>query len=131
LVNQVLETDIAREKLAGYVEERQVLLSMKRGEALEEGRKKREEKEWLKAKSVDNGATNGHGVDSTGNNQPVLSNGNHIGQNGQIAKNKGEAFSTRPNHASNRLQFFSFLHVSAQAHTLTHGNGHKNNCKHG
>eukprot|EP00258_Populus_trichocarpa_P039670 XP_024455689.1 DDT domain-containing protein DDB_G0282237 isoform X3 [Populus trichocarpa] len=101
LVNQVLETDIAREKLAGYVEERQVLLSMKRGEALEEGRKKREEKEWLKAKSVDNGATNGHGVDSTGNNQPVLSNGNHIGQNGQIAKNKGEAFSTRPNHASN------------------------------
>ncbi|KAJ6936733.1 hypothetical protein NC652_011432 [Populus alba x Populus x berolinensis] len=101
LVNQVLETDIAREKLAGYVEERQVLLSMKRGEALEEGRKKREEKEWLKAKSADNGATNGHGVDSTGNNQPVLSNGNHIGQNGQIAKNKGEAFSTRPNHASN------------------------------
>ncbi|KAH8479843.1 hypothetical protein H0E87_030156 [Populus deltoides] len=103
LVNEVLETDIAREKLAEYVEERQVLLATKRGEALEEGRKKRE-KEQLKAKSVANGVMNGHGADIIGKNQPVLANGNHIGQNGQIAKKKGEIFSARPNNPSKRSE---------------------------
>ncbi|KAJ6857987.1 DDT domain-containing protein [Populus alba x Populus x berolinensis] len=103
LVNEVLETDIAREKLAEYVEERQVLLATKRGEALEEGRKKRE-KEQLKAKSVANGVMNGHGADIIGKNQPVLANGNHIGQNGQIAKKKGEIFSARPNNRSKRSE---------------------------
>ncbi|CAK7328552.1 unnamed protein product [Dovyalis caffra] len=47
---------------------------------------------------------NGHVVDSIGNNQHVVVNGNHIAQNGQIAKKKGEAFSTRPNHASNNSE---------------------------
>ena len=128
MVNEVLETDIAREKLAEYVEERQVLLATKRGEALEEGRKKRE-KEQLKAKSVANGVMNGHGTDIIGKNQPVLANGNHIGQNGQIAKKKGEIFSARPNNPSKRRFHFFIVCQCTSSHTLTEEYGLENNSK--
>ncbi|CAA2986050.1 Hypothetical predicted protein [Olea europaea subsp. europaea] len=44
LVDQVLATDIFREKLDEHIEERHALASTRRDEALEEGKKRREEK---------------------------------------------------------------------------------------
>lgn len=54
LVGQVLASDIMREKLDEFIEERHALAAKKRGEALEEGRKRREKKEMAKAESNGN-----------------------------------------------------------------------------
>lgn len=48
LVTHALETVTLREKLDVYVEERQALAAARRDEALDEGRKRREEKERKK-----------------------------------------------------------------------------------
>ncbi|XP_073280581.1 uncharacterized protein [Primulina huaijiensis] len=52
LVAQALETDTIRDKLDEYVEERQALSATRRDEALDEGRKKREEKERKKLEAT-------------------------------------------------------------------------------
>lgn len=54
LVAKALTTDIFREMLDENIEQRQALGATRRGEALEEGRKKREKKERLKAVSNTN-----------------------------------------------------------------------------
>nr|GEY48930.1 DDT domain-containing protein [Tanacetum cinerariifolium] len=54
LIGQVLASDIMREKLDEFIEERHALVAKKRGEALEEGRKRREKKEMAKAESNGN-----------------------------------------------------------------------------
>ncbi|GJZ83818.1 DDT domain-containing protein, partial [Tanacetum coccineum] len=54
LIGQVLASDIMREKLDEFIEERHALAAKKRGEALEEGRKRREKKEMAKAESNGN-----------------------------------------------------------------------------
>ncbi|KAF2292107.1 hypothetical protein GH714_011842 [Hevea brasiliensis] len=59
LVNQVLETDLVREKLDNHIEQRQMLGAIRRGEALEEGRKRRQEKDKFKVDSVDDKVMNG------------------------------------------------------------------------
>ncbi|XP_073058027.1 uncharacterized protein [Primulina eburnea] len=60
LVAQALETDTIRDKLDEYVEERQALSATRRDEALDEGRKKREEKERKKLEATPkNGMPNG------------------------------------------------------------------------
>ncbi|CAA2967409.1 Hypothetical predicted protein [Olea europaea subsp. europaea] len=51
LVAQVLETDIVREKLDEHIEERHALASTRRDEALEEGKKRRDEKGSRKAET--------------------------------------------------------------------------------
>ncbi|KAI3814354.1 hypothetical protein L1987_19107 [Smallanthus sonchifolius] len=51
LVGEALACDIMREKLDECIEERKALASEKRGEALEQGRKRRERKEMVKAVS--------------------------------------------------------------------------------
>ncbi|KAF2292108.1 hypothetical protein GH714_011870 [Hevea brasiliensis] len=79
LVNQVLETDLVREKLDNHIEQRQMLGAIRRGEALEEG-----------------------------NNPNALANENHHNENGEIAeKRKGESISAPEKHASYK-RFLSF-----------------------
>ncbi|KAJ8769191.1 hypothetical protein K2173_000966 [Erythroxylum novogranatense] len=99
LVNQVIETDIVREKLDEYIEQRQMLGATRRGEALEEGRKKKEEKEKLKIGSLAGGMVNGHSKDTEGNNVDVLANGNGSSQNGVVAKEtEGGAIIAQQHH---------------------------------
>ncbi|KAM7513937.1 hypothetical protein LguiA_003520 [Lonicera macranthoides] len=55
LVAKVLETDVVREKLDEYIEERQELAATRRAVAIEEGRKRREDKERSKVDADSNG----------------------------------------------------------------------------
>ncbi|XP_015571067.1 DDT domain-containing protein DDB_G0282237 isoform X1 [Ricinus communis] len=104
LVNHVLETDLVREKLDEHIEQRQLLGATRRGEALEEGRKRREEKEKLKAETVDT-LMNGYSIESVGNNPNVSANGKHLRENGDLAmKWKGEVISSPENHASDKSE---------------------------
>lgn len=88
LVNQVLETDLIREKLDERIEQRRALGSTRREEALEAARKQREVKEQLKAQSTANGIANGHNSESTKCTLLLCSNDNHVGQNGDITEKK-------------------------------------------
>jgi len=81
LVNQALETAIFREKLDEIIEQRQALGASRREEALEIGRRKREEKERLKAESGSNGF-----VDGLLNGAKVPRNDNHGVQNGDMGE---------------------------------------------
>lgn len=84
LVAKVLETDVVREKLDEYIEERQELAATRRAVAIEEGRKRREDKERSK-------------VDADANGKEVMINGTvdrissepenhtHNRQNGHVA----------------------------------------------
>ena len=74
LITQVIATDLFRKKLDGYIEERQTLAATKRGEAIEEGRKKREEKERLKAESAVLQETNEHGLETANTSDDALGN---------------------------------------------------------
>lgn len=85
LVAQALTTDFVREKLDEYIEQQQVLAAKRREEALEEGRKKREDKERLKAESDSKEITKGRNVESAGSSLNALVNGNHCRENGDIA----------------------------------------------
>lgn len=92
LVNRALETAIFREKLDEFIEQRQELGASKREQALEEGRKRREQKERLKADSESNG-NHLNGAD-------ILSNNNHIKQNGHVGKKiNGEIESSRQDNS--------------------------------
>lgn len=86
LVNHVLETDIFREKLDEFIEQRQALGATRRGEALEEAKKKREVKERLKVEDA-KGTINLESVET------VSANGSHIRQDGdKVKKRNGEVF---------------------------------------
>lgn len=99
LVNQALETAVFRDKMDKILEQRHELGASKREEALEDGRKRREKKERLKADSE----SNGHHLNS-GNS---LTNNNHIMQNGHEGKKiNGEIESPRlDNSHGRRLDF--------------------------
>ncbi|KAI9114367.1 hypothetical protein K1719_014595 [Acacia pycnantha] len=93
LVNQVLGTSIFREKLDEVIEQRLALGATRRGEALEDGRKRREVKERLKAEIESNGSMDGH---CKTNGATVPTNNNHSRQNGDIGKKRnGEKESSR------------------------------------
>lgn len=74
LIAQAIATDLVRKKLDEYIEERQALSATKRGEAIEEGRKKREQKELLKAESAAVLEVNGHGLETTNTSDDALGN---------------------------------------------------------
>lgn len=103
LVNRALETAVFREKLDELIEQRQALGASNREKALEDGRKRREEKERLKADSESNGTTDGHNLNSAN----VLTNKNHTMQNGDVGKKRnGEVESPRQdNSLGRRLDF--------------------------
>ncbi|GLT47249.1 hypothetical protein SLA2020_209570 [Shorea laevis] len=94
LVNEALQTDLFREKLDQHIEQRQVLGASQRGEALEEARKKRAEKEQLKSEHDVNGLVNGHGLESSRSNLHVSINHNHRKENGDITEKKNGVISS-------------------------------------
>ncbi|KAM1201022.1 hypothetical protein FF1_017349 [Malus domestica] len=99
LVSHALETNTLREKLAKFVEQRQALGATIRGEALEEARKKREEKDRLKAEYDPNQVVD---LESNGS---ASTNGNHMRQNGDIVKKRnGEIQTSRQNCASEKSE---------------------------
>ncbi|GMH10255.1 hypothetical protein Nepgr_012096 [Nepenthes gracilis] len=81
LVNHALATDLVRVKLDEYIEQRQAIAANKREEALEDGRKKKEAKERLKAESEANGVLPDMS-DPVGNNLHLAEN---FIQNGNVA----------------------------------------------
>ena len=98
LVNQALQTDIFREKLDAFIEQRQELGATRRGEALEEGRKKREDKEQLKVESDANGVMDQKFLERI---ESVAANDDHSNENGHIEKKRnGKVLSSQPNNAS-------------------------------
>ncbi|XP_061369900.1 uncharacterized protein LOC133312677 [Gastrolobium bilobum] len=94
LVNRALETEIFREKLDEFIEQRRALGASRREEALEDGRKRRKEKERLKAESEGNGTVDGYLLNSAS----VSTNNNPSIQNGDVGnKRNGEIESSRQN----------------------------------
>ncbi|CAN1317014.1 DDT domain-containing protein DDB_G0282237 [Linum perenne] len=94
LVNEAVKTVLFRKKIDQYVEQRQVLGAIFRGEALEEARRKREEKEQSRVEDVSNGVSNGHfAVDSEGLhcNQDVSVNKNND-TNGEVLRKHKDQF---------------------------------------
>lgn len=88
LVAQALETDTVKDRLDEYIEEGQALSATRRDEALDEGRKRREEKERRKAEAIRKGVKEEHRVKSgegtrngvipeSSSNEKVLSQPNH------------------------------------------------------
>lgn len=97
LVNQVLETGTFRETMDELMEQRQALGASRREEALEEGRRRREEKERLKAELESNGIMNGHHPNSANGDVGKKSNGEI--QNGDVGKkSNGKIESSRQNN---------------------------------
>ncbi|KAL2521229.1 DDT domain-containing protein [Forsythia ovata] len=92
LVTQVLETDIVREKLDEYIEERHALASTRRDEALEEGKKRREEKGRRKAETDVKEIVVEHTLKSAASK--------HNGLNGVISEKRNEKVIFRQNHSS-------------------------------
>lgn len=95
LLNCALETDLIREQLDEYIGQWQKIGSTRRGEALEEAKRRREEQERLKAESKVNGFTNGNGLDGSGNNLGVLVNSTHNKQNGLAESEKTDHVSKK------------------------------------
>ncbi|KAL7597994.1 hypothetical protein Lser_V15G23155 [Lactuca serriola] len=87
LVAQVMATDVMREKLDEYIEERHELASKKRGEAIEENKKRREKKELAKA-----------ALNAKEHNDSVGNNSND--QNGNVAKKLEKTSPTLKKHIS-------------------------------
>ena len=86
LIAQALATDVMREKLDEYIEERQALAAKRRGEALEEGRKRRERKESAKAEL--NGKEH---KDPSGSNSNGSVHHGYDSPNGDVAKRTSSA----------------------------------------
>ncbi|CAN0865094.1 DDT domain-containing protein DDB_G0282237 [Linum grandiflorum] len=106
LVNEAVGSALFRKKMDECVEQRQLLGSAYRAEALEEARKKREEKERSKTVDVVNGIGNGHCVvDSEGlqRNQVATVNLNSDQNGGDfLRRHNSGGFSTEENHTSDR-----------------------------
>lgn len=117
LINRVLETAIVRGKLDEFIEKRQILGAAKREEAIEaSGKRRKKEKEQLKADYESNYSENGHHLD---HDASVSINNNHIIQNADIGKNRnGEIESSRQNDASDRLDLHAVLYLLACIYPL-------------
>ncbi|BAT73205.1 DDT domain-containing protein DDB_G0282237 [Vigna umbellata] len=112
LVNQALETAIFREKLDEIIEQRQALGASRREEALEKGRRRREEKERLKAESRSNGF-----VDGLLSGAKVPTNDNHGIQNGDMdEKSLIEVEPTGQNRQLDRSEIKPLNSVSKKTH---------------
>lgn len=104
LVAQALNTDLIRKKLDEYVEQQQVLASTRREEALEEGRKRRQDKELLKTESHAKEIIEGRSGESVGSSSNTMVHGNYSRQNGYGAdKWNKDAVSSLGKHASENI----------------------------
>ncbi|CAN1342755.1 Rhamnogalacturonate lyase, partial [Linum perenne] len=105
LVNEAVQSVDFRKKMDDVVEQRQILASTFREEALEEGRKRREEKERSKIVNVANGVSNGHCLvdpDGLQCNQDASVNGNSNENGGFLRRHNSGSFSSEENHTSDR-----------------------------
>ncbi|XP_065874127.1 uncharacterized protein [Euphorbia lathyris] len=103
LVNQVLETDLLREKLGEHIEQRQALVATRRGEAVEEGRRRKEEKDRSKAETLEDKGVNGSAKESAKGNLNVSANEKNHFENGERAKELNEKVISAPeNHISDK-----------------------------
>ncbi|KAG8383925.1 hypothetical protein BUALT_Bualt04G0064700 [Buddleja alternifolia] len=88
LVGHALETDTVKERLDEYIEERQALAATRRDEALDEGRKRREEKELRKSKTsgkeVKEESNIPNGIILEKSNGKVRSGQNHSSRNSEV-----------------------------------------------
>lgn len=91
LVTQALDTETVKDRLDEYIEERQALAATRRDEALDEGRKRREEKERRKAEA--------NGLIPVKTNEKLLSQPNH---------SSGNRLELGYNRDFNLILFFSF-----------------------
>ncbi|CAO2836991.1 unnamed protein product [Amaranthus hypochondriacus] len=101
LVDQAIATIVVREKIDERLEERQTLAASKRGEALEEGKKKREAKERLKAVAETNGTMLDHKSDTV---DDVFSGAGHNGiglENGDVNENSSDDQKNSPQNGEN------------------------------
>lgn len=105
LVNRALETAIFREKLDENLEQRQALGATRREEALQYGRRKREEKDRLKAGLENNGFVDGHHP----NSENILTNNNHGIQNGDLEEKTVEI---EPSGQNNPLGTSGIKHLN-------------------
>ncbi|XP_031380217.1 DDT domain-containing protein DDB_G0282237 isoform X2 [Punica granatum] len=85
LVNHALETDLVRELLDEYIDQWHELGATRRGEALQEAKKRREEKEHLKAQSDSNAAIDENSLNDVDKGGLDNNNGK---QSGEIALKK-------------------------------------------
>ncbi|XP_043709053.1 DDT domain-containing protein DDB_G0282237-like [Telopea speciosissima] len=97
LVDQALATNAIREMLDKYIEQHQTLAATRRGEALEEARKRREEKELLKAHSDTKGVLQDYTLENGEQILNICENGNSIGTIGDIPDKEDRK---EGNHAS-------------------------------
>lgn len=99
LVSEVLSTDAVRQQLDEYIEQQHALVAAKRGEAVEEARKKRNERQNMEAESNTKELVQGHDLEKrVGNLYNDEDDCNH-GQNGDVPKGK-ELISCNGNRAS-------------------------------
>ncbi|KMT13378.1 hypothetical protein BVRB_4g084150 [Beta vulgaris subsp. vulgaris] len=86
LVDHAISTDLLRKKIDERLEERQALSASKRGEALQEGKKKREAKERLKAVSETNGIVLENNSDAAEDIPSVAGNNGVAFENGDVSE---------------------------------------------
>lgn len=104
LITQCIETDLFREKMEECIEERQALAAKKRVEAIEEGRKRREEKERLKMEP------NGNEVEKitmeTVAKDSIDNQSGECKKNGNVSKQVSAGSSTPQQNQSSENRFY-------------------------
>lgn len=104
LIAQCIETDLFREKMEECIEERQALAAKKRVEAIEEGRKRREEKERLKMEP------NGNEVEKitmeTVAKDSIDNQNSECKKNGNVSKQVNDGSSTPQQNQSSENRFY-------------------------
>ncbi|KAF8376919.1 hypothetical protein HHK36_030290 [Tetracentron sinense] len=90
LVARALATDAIRVQLDEYIEQQQALAATKKEVALEESRKRREEKEIRKSDYDTKEVMQGHILENGGSNLHVVENGNDSRQNGDALGERHE-----------------------------------------
>ncbi|KAG6396274.1 hypothetical protein SASPL_142421 [Salvia splendens] len=114
LVTHALETETAKERLDEYIEERQALSATRRDEALDEGRKRREERERRKIEAASKGVKegpkvkNGEGARNGISDAIVLYQSNNSSGN---SENEGES-TGKKNAKKRKLQITTFEDVN-------------------
>ncbi|KAK2966250.1 hypothetical protein RJ640_008233 [Escallonia rubra] len=105
LIGRALSTDLVREKLDEDIEETQLLAATRRGEALEEGRRMREDKERLKVESSGKEVKENSILDSVFSNSNEVANGSNRPNGDVVQKWNGKVLPSRAKHTS-RNRFY-------------------------
>ncbi|XP_010245411.1 PREDICTED: DDT domain-containing protein DDB_G0282237 [Nelumbo nucifera] len=116
LVAESLETDAVRKKLEEYIEQQQALAATKRGEALEEARKRREEKVLLKAGCNIKEVKQGRDLENGGGNLQASENGFGPRQNGDVLEERNGNVLSKGNRVSENSEC---SHINVTSRKIT------------